>query len=83
MAGAVAPQHFVPGVAWTGSTQDEVSSLLEASIAESKISGGDRPIAWDGATKGGQDLAFQVCPCPVWPFLLCPGKNALAIRCLP
>ena len=44
----------------TGSTQEEVSSLLEASIAESKISGNDRPVAWDGATKGGDDLRNQV-----------------------
>ena len=34
--------------------------MLEASIQESKISGGDRPIAWDGATMGGADLQNQV-----------------------
>lgn len=46
-----------------GSTQEEVSSIVEASIKDSKISGTDRPVAWDGATKGGQDLQNQVmCP---------------------
>jgi hypothetical protein len=43
-----------------GSTQEEVSSIVEASIKDSKISGGDRPVAWDGATMGGQDLQNQV-----------------------
>ena len=49
-----------PVLARAGSTQEEVSSMLEASIQESKISGGDRPIAWDGATMGGSDLQNQV-----------------------
>ena len=43
-----------------GSTQEEVSSIVEASIKDSKISGTDRPVAWDGATTGGQDLQNQV-----------------------
>lgn len=45
---------------WAGSTQDELSSMVEASIKESKISGNDRDVAWDGATMGGQDLQNQV-----------------------
>ncbi|CAL5220560.1 g2597 [Coccomyxa viridis] len=43
-----------------GSTQDELSSIVEASIKDSKISGNDRDVAWDGATMGGQDLQNQV-----------------------
>lgn len=34
--------------------------MVEASIKESKISGGDRAVAWDGATTGGQELQNQV-----------------------
>ncbi len=34
--------------------------MVEASIKESKISGNDRDVAWDGATMGGQDLQNQV-----------------------
>ncbi len=45
-----------------GSTQDELSSIVEASIKDSKISGNDRDVAWDGATMGGQDLQNQACP---------------------
>lgn len=33
---------------------------MEASIKDSKISGTDRAVAWDGATMGGQDLQNQV-----------------------
>ncbi len=43
-----------------GSTQEELSQRVEASIKEAKVSGGDRPVAWDGATMGGQDLQNQV-----------------------
>ena len=52
-----------------GSTQEELSSIVEASVRESKISGNDRDVAWDGATMGGQDLQNQVCPltcCPLF-----------------
>ena len=47
-----------------GTTQDELSSMVEASIKESKISGNDRDVAWDGATMGGQDLQNQVSSAP-------------------
>ncbi len=53
-----------------GSTQDELSSIVEASIKDSKISGNDRDVAWDGATMGGQDLQNQACPCSLL-LLLC------------
>ncbi|KAK9825176.1 hypothetical protein WJX81_003205 [Elliptochloris bilobata] len=43
-----------------GSTQEELSQRVEASIKDSKVSGGDRPVAWDGVTRGGEDLANQV-----------------------
>lgn len=38
----------------------ELSQRVEAALKESKVSGGDRPIAWDGVTRGGEDLANQV-----------------------
>ncbi|KAK9807061.1 hypothetical protein WJX72_012308 [[Myrmecia] bisecta] len=43
-----------------GSTQEEVSSLVQASIADSKISGGDRPVVWDGETRRGEGLHTQL-----------------------
>lgn len=43
-----------------GSTQDEVSSMVHASIQEAKISGNDRAVAWDGQTKSGPGLATQL-----------------------
>ena len=51
-----------------GSTQEELSSIVEASVRESKISGNDREVAWDGATMGGQDLQNQVCPLTCCPL---------------
>ena len=57
------------GVVLAGSTQDELSSIVEASIKESKISGNDRDVAWDGATMGGQDLQNQVRPGSLLPVL--------------
>ncbi len=34
-----------------GSTQEEMGALVQQSINDSKISGGDRPVAWDGETR--------------------------------
>ena len=45
---------------FAGSTQEEVSSIVQASIADSRISGGDRPVAWDGATTSGDELRNQL-----------------------
>ena len=58
---------------WTGTTQDELSSMVEASIKESKISGNDRDVAWDGATMGGQDLQNQVWLSPACKYCM-PGS---------
>ncbi|KAK9819320.1 hypothetical protein WJX74_005429 [Apatococcus lobatus] len=42
-----------------GSTQEEVGALVQRSIQDAQISGGDRPVVWDGATRG-QDLTTQL-----------------------
>ncbi|KAK9868629.1 hypothetical protein WJX84_000926 [Apatococcus fuscideae] len=42
-----------------GSTQEEVGALVQRSMQEAQISGGDRPVVWDGATRG-QDLTTQL-----------------------
>lgn len=33
---------------------------MQQSIENAKISGGDRPVVWDGQTKGGVDLSNQL-----------------------
>ncbi len=45
---------------------------MEASLNESKISGNDRNVAWDGATMGGQDLQNQVDLAPNQPPCMLP-----------
>ncbi len=44
----------------TGSTQEEMGALVQQSINDSKISGGDRPVAWDGETRSGAGLQNQL-----------------------
>ena len=55
--------------------------MVEASIKESKISGSDRAVAWDGATTGGQELQNQVrcfpahsCNASPVPLSTCQGS---------
>jgi len=43
-----------------GSTQEEMGALVQQSINDSKISGGDRPVAWDGETRSGAGLQNQL-----------------------
>lgn len=43
-----------------GSTQEETAALVQQSINESKISGGDRPVSWDGETRSGAGLQSQL-----------------------
>lgn len=43
-----------------GSTQEETAALVQQSINESKISGGDRPVSWDGETRSGAGLQNQL-----------------------
>lgn len=43
-----------------GSTQEEVSSIVQANIQEGKISGSDRAVAWDGQTQSGPGLQNQI-----------------------
>lgn len=43
-----------------GSTQEEMGALVQQSINDSKISGGDRPVAWDGETRAGAGLQNQL-----------------------
>ncbi len=62
MRGAVGASRGVSGAGLgfaAGSTQEELSQRVEASIKDAKASGGDRPLAWDGATKAGSELAHQ------------------------
>lgn len=42
-----------------GSTQDEVGAIVKAEIESRKISGVNRPVAWDGMTRGGPGLQAQ------------------------
>ena len=44
----------------SGSTQEEMGALVQQSINDSKISGGDRPVAWDGETRTGAGLRNQL-----------------------
>ena len=50
---------LTPVVPAAGSTQDEVGAIVRQSITEAKISGNDRPIAWDGE-RGGPGLRTQI-----------------------
>ena len=34
--------------------------MVQATMQEGKMSGGDRPIAWDGQTSSGPGLAHQI-----------------------
>ncbi|DBA99991.1 hypothetical protein WJX77_008545 [Trebouxia sp. C0004] len=43
-----------------GSTEEEMGALVQQSINDSKISGGDRPVAWDGETRSGAGLQNQL-----------------------
>ena len=45
---------------FSGSTQEEMGALVQQSINDSKISGGDRPVAWDGETRTGAGLQNQL-----------------------
>ena len=51
---------YLCGNVHTGSTQDEVSSMVQATMQEGKISGNDRAVAWDGQTQSGAGLANQM-----------------------
>lgn len=37
-----------------------MGALVQQSINDSKISGGDRPVAWDGETRSGAGLQNQL-----------------------
>lgn len=37
-----------------------MGALVQQSINDSKISGGDRPVAWDGETRAGAGLQNQL-----------------------
>ena len=60
--------------------------MVEASIKESKISGNDRDVAWDGATMGGQDLQNQVRMSPackvLHAWLSVPGSCSTVLESL-
>ena len=43
-----------------GSAQEEMGALVQQSINDSKISGGDRPVSWDGETRSGAGLQNQL-----------------------
>ncbi|MCJ1305141.1 hypothetical protein MMC08_007955 [Hypocenomyce scalaris] len=43
-----------------GSAQEEMGALVQQSINDSKISGSDRPVAWDGETRSGAGLQNQL-----------------------
>lgn len=45
----------------TGSTDEEVTQLVSENIRERLTSGANRPVAWDGVTMRGPELATQVC----------------------
>lgn len=43
-----------------GSTQEEVQSVVRQTMQEAMISGGDRPVVWDGQTTKGDELGAQL-----------------------
>ena len=69
----LASWRFVSMFVYAGSTQEEMGALVQQSINDSKISGGDRPVAWDGETRSGaglQNQLKQIQDSKVW-FCLC------------
>jgi len=51
-----------------GSTEEEVTQVVSESIRERLTSGTQRPVAWDGVTQRGPELAAQVRSVPSWHF---------------
>ena len=46
-----------------GSTEEEFTQVVSENIREKLTSGTHRPVAWDGVTQRGPELAAQVCGC--------------------
>ena len=44
-----------------GSTEEEFTQVVSENIREKLTSGTHRPVAWDGVTQRGPELAAQVC----------------------
>lgn len=47
---------------FTGSTREEVQSMVQQSIKDAKTSGSDRPVVWDGS---GGPVRCKPHPCTV------------------